>query len=337
MYSPHGRVRIHSRYVRMTPYSAAADGSFSSRPSSRSAALRDFLREVRQGDELLPQLLDLGLLRVALAELLLDRLQLLPEEVLALALLHLRLHLRLDLRAELEHLELAIEDRRDPPQTLLDVDRLEDLLPLLGLDRAQGGRNEVRKRARVVDVRRRELQLLRQVRREPDDAREEPLHVARQRLHLGCLGQHVGQRVELAEQVRVDVEAVRQPDAVEALDEDAQRAVGHLDHLVDESDGADLVQVVPARRVDRRIPCGHEREQPVARDDVVDQSDRALLPDRERRHRLREDDGVLERQHRECGRVLEGLVDELRRLERDVAHGELESGASPLTPARPRS
>ena len=177
VYSPHGRVRIHSRYVRMTPYSAAADGSFSSRPSSRSAALRTSSGKFVERGELLAQLLDLGLLRVAFAELLLDRLQLLSEEVLALALLHLRLHLRLDLRAELEHLELAIEDRRDPPQALLDVDRLEDLLPLLGLDRAQGGRNEVRKRARIVDVRRRELQLLRQVRREPDDAREEPLHV----------------------------------------------------------------------------------------------------------------------------------------------------------------
>ncbi len=35
-----GRVRIQSRYVRITPYSAAAGGSFSSRESSRSAALR---------------------------------------------------------------------------------------------------------------------------------------------------------------------------------------------------------------------------------------------------------------------------------------------------------
>ena len=193
----------------MTPYSAAADGSFSSRPSSRSAAFAHVLRQVVERVELLAQLVHLGLLRVALAELLLDRLQLLAQEVLALALLHLRLHLRLDLRAELEHLELAIEDRRDPPQALLDVDRLEDLLPLLGLDRAQRRRDEVRERARVVDVRRRELQLLRQVRREPDDAREEPLDVARQRLDLGRLDQHVGQRVELAEQVRVDVEAVR--------------------------------------------------------------------------------------------------------------------------------
>ena len=91
------------------------------------------------------------------------------------------------------------EDRRDGPQALLDVDLLEDLLALLRLDRAQRRGDEVAERARVVDVRRRELQLLRQVRREPDDPREQALDVARQRLELGRLVEHVGQLAELAE------------------------------------------------------------------------------------------------------------------------------------------
>ena len=165
--------------------------------------LAHLLGQLAERVEPLAQLGDLGLLRVALAELLLDRLQLLAQEVLALALLHLRLDLRLDLRAELEHLELAVQDRGDRAQPLLDVDLLEDLLPLLGLDRAQRRGDEVAERARVVDVRRGELQLLGQVRREPDDAREEALDVARQRLELGRLVEHVGQRDELAEQVRL--------------------------------------------------------------------------------------------------------------------------------------
>ena len=104
-------------------------------------------------------------LGVALAELVLDRLQLLAEEELALALLHLGLHLRLDLRAELEHLELAVEDARDLAQALLDVGELEQALLLLGLD-AERRRDEVAERARVVDVRRRELELLGEVRNE---------------------------------------------------------------------------------------------------------------------------------------------------------------------------
>ena len=79
----------------------------------------------------LAQLVDLGLLLVALAQLLLDRLQLLAQEVLALALVDLRLDLRLDLRAELDHLELAGEDLGQAPQALGDVDLLEQLLLLV--------------------------------------------------------------------------------------------------------------------------------------------------------------------------------------------------------------
>ena len=78
------------------------------------------LRLLRQAGLLDPlaELVDLGLLLVALAELLLDRLELLAQEVLALALVDLGLDLGLDLRAELDHLELAGEDLREAPQPL---------------------------------------------------------------------------------------------------------------------------------------------------------------------------------------------------------------------------
>jgi hypothetical protein len=73
------------------------------RSSSRSASFLDRLGHADRLD-LGAQLLDfLGLL-VPLAELLLNRLQLLAEEVLALVLADLGLDLRLDLRAELEAL-----------------------------------------------------------------------------------------------------------------------------------------------------------------------------------------------------------------------------------------
>ena len=216
--------------------------------------LAHLLGQLAERVEPLAQLGDLRLLGVVLAELLLDRLQLLAQEVLALALLHLRLDLRLDLRSELEHLELAAQDRRDRAQALLDVHLLEDLLALLGLDRAERRGDEMTERARIVDVRGGELQLLGQVRREADDAREEALHVAGQGLELRRLLEHVGERAELAEQVGVDVEAVLEPHALDALDEDAQRPVGDLDHLVHERDRPDVVDVVPAGRLDRRRP-----------------------------------------------------------------------------------
>ncbi len=127
----------------MTPYSAAADGSRSSRDELAHRGLLDLLRQVERFEPP-AQLRHLGLLRVALAELLLDRLHLLAEEELALALLELRLHLRLDARAELEDLELAVQDQRDLAQPLRDVDLLEELLLLRCLQTQRRG-DEVRR------------------------------------------------------------------------------------------------------------------------------------------------------------------------------------------------
>ena len=200
------------------------------------------------GRELLEQLVDLGLVVVDLAELLLDRLQLLTEEELALGLVDLARDLRLDLRAELRHLDLAPEDRRDPAQPLLDVGRLEQLLPLVRLQ-PQRRRDQVRERGRVVDVGGGELQLLRQVGRHPDDLRELLLHRPGQRLDLGRLRHDLRQVLELGDEVRLVLDRLDEADALDTLDEDSQRPVGHLDHLVDDRDRADAVEVVPARRV----------------------------------------------------------------------------------------
>src|SRR4029450_2891506 len=156
---------------------------------------RPFVRAV-------PELRDLGLLWVGLAELLLDRLQLLAQEVLALRGLHLRLDLVLDLRAELRHFELAVEDHEHRPQALLDVVQLEQLLFLVGLQSQRRGA-EVAERARVVDVGRGERELLGEVRDEADQASEEVPDVLRERLRLGCLLVDVRDLDEAAEKVRL--------------------------------------------------------------------------------------------------------------------------------------
>ena len=95
---------------------------------------------------------------------------------------------------------------------------------------------------------------------------------------------------------------------------------GISQHLVDDRDRSDAVDVVEARRLDRGVLGGHEREHPVAGDDVVDQVDRALLADRERHDRLREDHGVLQRQHRQRRRQLDLDAQVVRDLELDIRH-----------------
>ena len=300
----------------MTPCSAAAGGSFSSRESSRSAALSACsgrsAASIRSRSSF-----DFGLLLVFLPELVLDRFQLLAQEELALALVDLRLHLGLDLGPQLDHLELAGEDPGEVAQPLGDVDLLQQLLLLLDAD-PQGAGDQVAERRRVVDVGDRHLQLLRQVGDLLDDLREGALDVAGQRLQLGAGLDHVGQLGDPRHQVGLLADVGVEPDPLGPLDEDAQRAVGDLDHAGDDADHADLVEVVGAGLLVLGIARGDHDQHPVAAEDVVDELDRALLPDRQRRQRLREGDGVAQRQHRQrLGQRLVG-ADRVLGVERRV-------------------
>ena len=248
--------------------------------------------------DLSAELRDLGLLLVAFPELILDRLQLLAEEVLALGVLHLRLHLGLDLRAELEHLELAVEDDGELAEARLDVRLLEQLL-LLGRLEAHRRRDQVRERARVLGVRGGKLQLVGQIGDEADHPAEKRLDVAAESLDLGLRAVDVREVAELADEVGVALDDAFEPHPAHALDEDSQRPVGDADHLVDERRGSDVVDVLGAVRLFLGVPRRHERDRRVVRDRFVDELDRPLLAYCERGHGVGEDHRLLERQDRE--------------------------------------
>ncbi len=300
-------------------------------PRELAVGLAPHVLGQRDRAELLAQLLDLGLRRVALAQLLLDRLELLAQHVLALGLVELGLHLRLDPRPDRGDLELAGEDLREAAQPAGHVALLQELLLLLGLDPQRAG-DQVRERRRVVEVRDRDLQLLGQVRDVLDDARERLLHVAHERRELRSLVHDVrllrdaGDEVGLLRRERV------QAHARAGLDEDAQRPVGHLEHARDRADDADREELLGTRRLGLRIAARDHHEHPVPAEHVVDQPDRPLLADRERRERVGERDGVAQRQHRERVRQLR------RRAHGDLlaagaGRGDLDHGSSPAGPA----
>ena len=138
--------------------------------------------------DLLAQLGRLGDGGVVLAQLLLDRLHLLAQDVLALGLVHLGLDLGLDAALELEHLDLLGEEGRCQPQPIGDVDRLEQLLALLGRHlRAVGG--HVRQQSAVDDVARRDRHLRRDRCAAVDVLLDLPVDRGHQRLDLeGLLG-----------------------------------------------------------------------------------------------------------------------------------------------------
>ena len=248
----------------MTPCSAAAGGSFSSRESSRSAAFSacsgSSASSIRWRSSF-----DLGLLLVPLPQLVLDRFHLLAQEELALAFVDFGLDLGLDLAAELDHLELAGEDLREPAQPRGDVDLLQQLLLFLGRDPQRAG-DQVAEGGGVLDVGHRHLQLLGQVGDVLDDLREGALHVAGQRLQLGPLVDHVGQLGDPRHQVGLLGDVGAEPHPLRPLDEDAQRPVGDFQHAGDDADDADVVEAVraPAPRPRGRAPrpspaCGWRR------------------------------------------------------------------------------
>ena len=88
----------------------------------------------------------------------------------------------------------------------------------------------------------------------------------------------------------------------QALDDQPQAAVGQLEHLVDVRGGADRVQIVLQRLLDRGVALREHRDQLAVRDGVVDQADRALARHRQRHERIRKEDRVAQRQDRQLGR-----------------------------------
>src|SRR6185436_17327616 len=108
---------------------------------------------------LLAEVVEVAAALVDLAQLLLDGLELLAEDVLALVAAHLLLDLAVDLLADLEHLVLAREELQHLAQAGLEVEGLEDVLLLVDLD-VEVRRDEVGELARLrdaVDERRRLL------------------------------------------------------------------------------------------------------------------------------------------------------------------------------------
>ena len=90
--------------------------------------------------------------RLVVSELFLDRLHLLVEVVLALALLHLPLHTAANPLLDLQEVDLLLDARDEVRQPFPRVVDLEDCLPLVDLHREMGG-DGIGETRRVVDVR----------------------------------------------------------------------------------------------------------------------------------------------------------------------------------------
>ena len=96
-----------------------------------------------------------------------------------------------------------------------------------------------------------------------------------------------------------------EPHARQALDDDAQAAVGQLEHLVNLAGGADRMQIGLRRLVFAGFALREHGNGLAARHRLVNQLDRALARHRQRHERLRKQHGVAQRQHRHFRRHAE--------------------------------
>src|SRR5438876_2914177 len=250
-------------------------------------------------------LLELAPLRatLVLAALLLARLHLLAEDVLALRLVEGLLDLALDLRLQLEDLVLLREEDREELEALDERPRLEQLLALL--EREVGARrDEVGEVRGILGVLRRHRDLRQDRATVVDVLLEEGAHAADERLALDRVPEILGERLERRAEEALLRLVAGDPDALEALDDDLGAAVGDAQEAHDLGDGADAVDLLGRYVVDLGVALRRE-------DDVVfllghrriDGGDALLTTDPERDHELREHDRFAQRHERQVARV----------------------------------
>ena len=257
-----------------------------------------------RGLDLLPDLLDLLGVLVVLAQLLADGLHLLAKQVLALALADLGLHLGLDLRAQLEDLELLDEHAVQLLHPLADVEGAEHALADRGLDGGEARRDEVGQLAGVGDVAGQRLEVVGQERRQGDDLLEVALDVALQGVDGEAVGlaQDVCRHPHPGPDVRLRRQHLLQVQAGLPLHDEAQGAVGQLEHLVDVGDGPDGIELLLGGLLGARLELGEDADEAAVGDGLLDQPHRALPGHRERHERVRKEDRVAQGQHRQLGR-----------------------------------
>ena len=234
---------------------------------------------------------------LAFAELLLDRLHLLVQVVLALRLLHLTLDARADALLHLEHPDLALHQRDHALQPAADRADLQQLLLLFELDREVRG-DRVRELAWLFNLIHRdqnfrrhlfvELHILLELARHRAAERLELAGIALVFLHL--LGSRFEERRILAE--------LDDPRASAALRQHLDRAVRQLEKLKHRADHADGMDVLRRGVILGGIFLSNEKDLLIVLHHGFERRDGLFSADEQRHDHVRKDDDVPQRQDR---------------------------------------
>ena len=268
-------------------------------PQLAVGLLAHLLGQVELGQPL-AQLLDLGLLRVLFAQFLLDGVQLLPQQVLALLLGQLALGLAGDLAAQLQHLDLVGQVVVHRPQRLAAGLRLQQRL-FLGQFQAEQRGQQVDQPQRVLGGDQQLVQLDRRLRlRQRKGLGGQLHHGAVQRLHLGgrLLRQRVGPHPRL--HIRFRLLLLQQHHPLRPEHDQLHVVLGGARHPLDHRLGADGEKVLQAGLLDGRLPLGHDDNLfLLGGQRGVGGGQRGRPAHRQRHQQVREQHAVLQRQHRQ--------------------------------------
>ena len=257
------------------------------------ALLARFLGQLGVADAVF-QLGDLLAAVVGLAQLLLDRLQLLVQIVLALGLLHLALDPAADLLFDLQHADLAFHEGIDPLQPLANVQNAQQLLLVGDLQRDVRG-DRVGQLARLVDLVGLDQHLRRDLLVQLHILLELGDHRAAQGLQLVVVGHVLVDQLGARLEEFFAVGVAQRPGALAAFHQHLDGAVGQLQQLQHRGDGADLVDVVGGRLVVAGVLLRDQQNLLVLLHDLFQRLDRLFAAHEQRHDHVRKDNDVTQR------------------------------------------
>ena len=192
----------------------------------------------------LPQLLDILLPLVQLADLLLDGFELFAQVVIALRLLHLVLDFGLDLVAQLLHLGFLGQVLVDALHAQQHIRGFQQFLLIGSGQERQRGSNEIDQAARIFDIERDGLQFVGKCRRGGDDLLKLRNHIPLQRFQLRAFARiDLGQMIDGGHHERLKLGKFSQLDPLRSLGKHKKTLVRHFDDFMHRRHGAYGIQI----------------------------------------------------------------------------------------------
>ncbi len=246
--------------------------------------------------DLLAELLEITAAIVELAELFLDRLELLAQHVLALVAAHLLLYLGVDPLADLQHLELARQELEDLARAGLEIERLEHVLLLADLE-LEVARDQIREVTGFGDAIDERAGFFRQLGHELDDPLRDVLEVHHERVELDVGGGRIRNAADLGREERLGAVERADLEARDALQDDAEVVLRELDDLEDPRRAADHVEIAGARILGARVLLRQDPDdRPLLRDRILDEPYALAPADIDGNDRSGEQHGVAQRE-----------------------------------------